>query len=73
MSASEENTEISIPCVLITSCDSGFKEEELIKRKFINNVHGFANRLTASKANLAQQITFGSACLMLVQVNYPFV
>lgn len=32
MSASEDNTEISIPCVVITSCDSGFKEEELIKQ-----------------------------------------
>lgn len=34
MSTSEENTEIIIPCVLITSCDTGFKEEELIKREF---------------------------------------
>lgn len=33
MSASDENEEIAIPCVLITSCDNGFKEEELIKRK----------------------------------------
>ncbi|XP_070763972.1 alpha- and gamma-adaptin-binding protein p34 isoform X2 [Enoplosus armatus] len=32
MSTTEENTEIPIPCVLITSCDSGFKEEELIKQ-----------------------------------------
>ncbi|KAM9351843.1 alpha- and gamma-adaptin-binding protein p34 [Symphorus nematophorus] len=32
MSASEENTDIIIPCVLITSTDSGFKEEELIKQ-----------------------------------------
>lgn len=32
MSASEENAEISIPCVLVTSCDSGFKEDELIKQ-----------------------------------------
>ncbi|XP_005730114.1 alpha- and gamma-adaptin-binding protein p34 [Pundamilia nyererei] len=32
MSASEENTEIATPCVLVTSCDSEFKEEELIKQ-----------------------------------------
>ncbi|KAL3061468.1 hypothetical protein OYC64_009604 [Pagothenia borchgrevinki] len=32
MSDSEEETEITIPCVLITSCDSGFKEVELIKQ-----------------------------------------
>uniref|UniRef100_A0A3B4TXS6 Alpha and gamma adaptin binding protein n=1 Tax=Seriola dumerili TaxID=41447 RepID=A0A3B4TXS6_SERDU len=32
MSATEETTEMNIPCVLITSCDSGFKEEELIKQ-----------------------------------------
>lgn len=34
MSTSEDDTEITIPCVLITSCDNGFKEEELIKREF---------------------------------------
>lgn len=34
MSSTEDETEIPIPCVLITSCDGGFKEEELIKRKF---------------------------------------
>ncbi|XP_010795687.1 alpha- and gamma-adaptin-binding protein p34 isoform X2 [Notothenia coriiceps] len=32
MSDSEEETEITIPCVLITSCDSSFKEVELIKQ-----------------------------------------
>ncbi|CAJ1056605.1 alpha- and gamma-adaptin-binding protein p34 isoform X1 [Xyrichtys novacula] len=32
MSTTDENTEMTIPCVLITSCDSGFKEEELIKQ-----------------------------------------
>nr|XP_020474965.1 alpha- and gamma-adaptin-binding protein p34 [Monopterus albus] len=32
MSSVEENTERTVPCVLITSCDSGFKEEELIKQ-----------------------------------------
>lgn len=32
MSATEENTEMAIPCVLVTSCDSEFKEEELIKQ-----------------------------------------
>ncbi|XP_041794408.1 alpha- and gamma-adaptin-binding protein p34 [Chelmon rostratus] len=32
MSDTEENTEIAIPCVVITSCDSGFKEEELIQQ-----------------------------------------
>lgn len=32
MSSLEENTEITIPCVLITSCDNAFKEEELIKQ-----------------------------------------
>uniref|UniRef100_A0A8C3AFV7 Alpha and gamma adaptin binding protein n=1 Tax=Cyclopterus lumpus TaxID=8103 RepID=A0A8C3AFV7_CYCLU len=31
MSTTEEETEIPIPCVVITSCDGGFKEEELIK------------------------------------------
>ncbi|XP_060932455.1 alpha- and gamma-adaptin-binding protein p34 [Limanda limanda] len=30
MSDTEETTEMTIPCVLLTSCDSGFKEEELI-------------------------------------------
>lgn len=39
MSASEENTEIATPCVLVTSCDSEFKEEELIKRKLRWNKH----------------------------------
>lgn len=34
MSTSEDDSEIIIPCVLITSGDSGFKEEELIKREF---------------------------------------
>ncbi|XP_030282128.1 alpha- and gamma-adaptin-binding protein p34 [Sparus aurata] len=29
---SEDNAEITIPCVVVTSCDSGFKEEELIKQ-----------------------------------------
>lgn len=32
MSACEETTETTIPSVLITSCDSAFKEEELIKQ-----------------------------------------
>lgn len=32
MSATEENTEMATPCVLVTSCDSEFKEEELIKQ-----------------------------------------
>ncbi|KAE8296248.1 Alpha- and gamma-adaptin-binding protein p34 [Larimichthys crocea] len=32
MSTSEENTEVTVPCVLVTSCDGGFKEEELIKQ-----------------------------------------
>ncbi|XP_040018803.2 alpha- and gamma-adaptin-binding protein p34 [Gasterosteus aculeatus] len=32
MSSTEDETEIPIPCVLITSCDGGFKEEELIKQ-----------------------------------------
>ncbi|KAF3688772.1 Alpha- and gamma-adaptin-binding protein p34 [Channa argus] len=32
MSDTEENTEMAIPCVLITSCDSGLKEEELVKQ-----------------------------------------
>ncbi|XP_068578742.1 alpha- and gamma-adaptin-binding protein p34 isoform X2 [Cebidichthys violaceus] len=32
MSNTEEDTELPIPCVLITSCDGGFKEEELIKQ-----------------------------------------
>lgn len=34
MSSAEENTEMILPCVLVTSTDSEFKEEELIKRKF---------------------------------------
>ena len=34
MSVSEEGTATVVPSVLITSCDIGFKEEELIKRKF---------------------------------------
>ncbi|KAG7522434.1 hypothetical protein JOB18_022095 [Solea senegalensis] len=32
MSDTEETTEMTIPCVLVTSCDSGFKEEDLIKQ-----------------------------------------
>ncbi|KAF7667158.1 hypothetical protein LDENG_00074120 [Lucifuga dentata] len=32
MSALEESTANTVPCVLITSCDNGFKEEELIKQ-----------------------------------------
>lgn len=32
MSEAEENTEMPIPCVAVTSCDSEFKEEELIKQ-----------------------------------------
>ncbi|CAG5957947.1 unnamed protein product [Menidia menidia] len=32
MSATEENTEAILPCVLVTSCDSEFKEEALIKQ-----------------------------------------
>ncbi|KAF7224358.1 alpha- and gamma-adaptin-binding protein p34 [Nothobranchius furzeri] len=32
MSATEENIEMTLPCVLVTSCDSEFKEEELIKQ-----------------------------------------
>uniref|UniRef100_A0AAQ5Y5C0 Alpha and gamma adaptin binding protein n=1 Tax=Amphiprion ocellaris TaxID=80972 RepID=A0AAQ5Y5C0_AMPOC len=32
MSATEDSTEMNIPCVLVTSCDSGFKEEELVKQ-----------------------------------------
>ncbi|XP_033491093.1 alpha- and gamma-adaptin-binding protein p34 isoform X2 [Epinephelus lanceolatus] len=32
MSATEEDTEVTIPCVVITSSDSGFQEEELIKQ-----------------------------------------
>uniref|UniRef100_A0A672FDI4 Alpha and gamma adaptin binding protein n=1 Tax=Salarias fasciatus TaxID=181472 RepID=A0A672FDI4_SALFA len=32
MSDTEENTEMPIPCVAVTSCDSEFKEEELIKQ-----------------------------------------
>ncbi|XP_017261675.1 alpha- and gamma-adaptin-binding protein p34 [Kryptolebias marmoratus] len=32
MSATEENTNMILPCVLVTSCDSEFKEEELIKQ-----------------------------------------
>nr|XP_046249616.1 alpha- and gamma-adaptin-binding protein p34 [Scatophagus argus] len=32
MSTTEESTEDTVPCVVVTSCDSGFKEEELIKQ-----------------------------------------
>ncbi|XP_037624460.1 alpha- and gamma-adaptin-binding protein p34 isoform X1 [Sebastes umbrosus] len=32
MSTSEEDTEMPAPCVLVTSCDGGFSEEELIKQ-----------------------------------------
>ena len=55
MSDTEENTEMTIPCVLVTSCDSGFKEEELIKREF-RNVRDMRDMLT-----LAQQMRFGSS------------
>ncbi|XP_040893856.1 alpha- and gamma-adaptin-binding protein p34 [Toxotes jaculatrix] len=37
MSAAEETTEMTIPCVLITSSDSSFKEEELIKQILVTN------------------------------------
>lgn len=76
MSTSEENTEIIIPCVLITSCDTGFKEEELIKREFNEpEVNVLANCLTLNKANslLAQKKTFVCTCMMLLQLNNPFV
>lgn len=33
MSDTEETTEMSLPCVVITSCDNEFKEEELVKRE----------------------------------------
>uniref|UniRef100_A0A3P9ILV4 Alpha and gamma adaptin binding protein n=1 Tax=Oryzias latipes TaxID=8090 RepID=A0A3P9ILV4_ORYLA len=32
MSAAEDNTDVTLPCVLITSSDSDFKEEELVKQ-----------------------------------------
>lgn len=34
MSASEESHDDTVPCVLITSCDDSFKEEELVKGGF---------------------------------------
>ena len=34
MSSDEDTTMDPDPCILISSCDPGFKEEELIKRKF---------------------------------------
>lgn len=35
MSAAEDNTDVTLPCVLITSSDSDFKEEELVKREYL--------------------------------------
>ncbi|KAM9376578.1 alpha- and gamma-adaptin-binding protein p34 isoform 1-T1 [Pholidichthys leucotaenia] len=32
MSTTEESAEMNVPCVVVTSCDSEFKEEELIKQ-----------------------------------------
>ncbi|XP_072551882.1 alpha- and gamma-adaptin-binding protein p34 [Salminus brasiliensis] len=32
MSAEQEDEKTTLPCILITSCDSGFKEEELVKQ-----------------------------------------
>lgn len=31
MSSSDEDHDVTVPCVLITSCDDSFKEEELVK------------------------------------------
>lgn len=50
MSATEETTEMAPPCVLVTSCDSEYKEEELIKRKLLILIR--ANMLMLNKANL---------------------
>lgn len=48
MSASENETDMNIPCVLVTSCDVAFKEEELIKRKISEvSVHVLAKMLTS--------------------------
>lgn len=33
MSGDKDEEETALPCVLITSCDLGFKEEELVRRK----------------------------------------
>uniref|UniRef100_A0A3Q2DVU0 Alpha and gamma adaptin binding protein n=1 Tax=Cyprinodon variegatus TaxID=28743 RepID=A0A3Q2DVU0_CYPVA len=38
MSSTEENTDMALPCVLVTSCDGEFKEEELIKQ-ILNSQH----------------------------------
>lgn len=38
MSATGEDTETVLPCVLVTSCDSVFKEEELIKQILNTNI-----------------------------------
>lgn len=34
MSAAQDGGPATLPCVLITSCDPGFREEDLVKRKW---------------------------------------
>lgn len=34
MSGEKDEGDTVLPCVLITSCDPGFKEEELVSRKY---------------------------------------
>lgn len=46
MSSPVEDTEETMPCVVITSCDNVFKEEDLIKREFATLLHAVANVLT---------------------------
>lgn len=43
MSSPGEDSEVATPCVVIASCDNGFKEEELIKRKFNKALRTIAN------------------------------
>lgn len=52
MSSPAEDTEETMPCVVITSCDNGFKEEDLIKREFAALLHAIATMLTWHKANV---------------------
>lgn len=58
MSSSEESRDDIVPCVLITSCDGGFKEEELVRGGFVAfNANYFAKGFTLNEAKLllAQQ------------------
>lgn len=52
MSSPAEDTEETMPCVVITSSDSSFKEEDLIKRESATLLRALATVLTWHQANV---------------------